>query len=162
NATAGMSATCAFSIDNSGPSAPPTVTSTVFQDCVADPNCSTAGAVGVDSPVTLGSNGASGVVAYRYWWDRTPTLTTTVNTSNGAAVTVLVTPTGLPNGSLNTLTQGGQMVLDVVSVDAAGNESTVGQLSTLVGTAPSAAGDWLMDDATTGTLANAVPGGLSL
>ena len=162
-ATSGGSAICEFVVDNVGPAAAPTVTSTVFQDCTINPSCDTAGAVGVASPITFDAHGDTDVAKYTYWWDRTATVKTTVATTAGAAVTTLITPPFLANSGIAAMRLGGQAELDIVAVDAVGHESPVRRFSMLVGSAPSTAASWNLDEPAGATsYADAVAGGPAL
>ncbi|WP_027344589.1 LamG-like jellyroll fold domain-containing protein [Hamadaea tsunoensis] len=163
NATSAGSAICEFVVDNFGPAGAPTVTSTVFQDCTLNPGCTTAGAVGVASPVTFDSHGDTDVAKYTYWWDRTATLKQSVSTTSGAPVTVKISPPFLANSLLSTMRLGGQAELDVAAVDAVGHEGPVYRYSMLIGSAPGAAGIWSLNEAAgVTTFANSVAGGPAL
>jgi hypothetical protein len=140
----GQSGECEFVVDNSGPAAPPVVSST---DYPADGNYH--GGLGVTGNFTFAANGIADVARYRYWWDGKPS-SEVAAPSLGAPVTVPITPP-YPDvaRTLSDVTVAGPRVLHVASVDPVGHVGPDQTWSILVGSAPPAAGWWKLDDAGT-------------
>lgn len=150
------SAGCTFTIDSTGPQAPPTVTSSDYPECASD-SCDAAGGIGKSGTFTLGAHGVSDIVQYRYWFDGGPKVTTAA-VSKGGGATVSINPPPMEHVlHLADLKRGGVRTLHVVSVDQAGRESPeytsgTGDDSTAgfllkAGPAPEQAGRWKLDEA---------------
>jgi len=131
---------CYFKIDNTIP-APPTVTS-------ADNVYLDDGEIhgGIGRPGTFTITGTPGISKY-VWGPEPADPSTTVTTTNGAPVTVAVTPTEI-----------GLNGIQVIGYNSVGTPSAIGALSFLVGGPTAPTGQWALDgDGTdTGTAPHAL------
>lgn len=131
--TSVTSVPCTFTVDNSGPAKPPTVTSAEYPECLSD--CFPGhGGVGRSGRFTFGANGASDVTHFRYKFDSGPQVTVAAETAGGTA-TVWADPPPTSGGrKIDHLYFGGPRTLHVESLDAAGHPS--GEYETTIGGEP--------------------------
>lgn len=139
--TSALSGRCAFTVDHTAPSAPPTVTSS---DYPADGNFH--GGVGRPGQFVLHAAGVSDVRAYRWGWADPPTTAVDAATLGGDA-TLTATP---GEAGLNTLY--------VRSEDRAGNWSAVTRYVFLAGSATPPVAQWDADEGSGSTVADASGG----
>jgi hypothetical protein len=153
--TSDLSVTCEFTVDSAGPAKPPTVTSTIYPECVPAV-CNTGGSAGSSGEFQFGPNGVTDVKKYRYWFDGGAKVEVTAATG-GAITSVQVAPPLAQSGlHIDDLAIGGQRVLHVESVDQAGRSSAeyrnetqpeeAAGYSMLVGTAQPEFARWKLDE----------------